>query len=231
MKNNKFKLDTIHLRAEEIAIPVAGAIGAILYQRIKFYCDLNKEGNKVKYEEDGRWWTWASYGSLADEYVYWSVDQIRRSLGKLVDSGLLLVKHRARQFKNSSKYSSRSLDEWLVSDLFQSLDESKRKLVLKICDKRNIVTSYGENHTRYGKNHTPCGKNHIANTDIVTNIRNNLSELSNFEDLSEKEFLEIEYNSLIITKDQYDAMIFHFGRLFNSTLPLLFGNNRKEAFR
>ena len=94
-----------------------------------------------------------------------------------------------------------------------------------------MITSYGENHTRYGKNDTPRGKNHIANTDIVTNIRNNLSELSNFEDLSEKEFLEIEYNSLIITKDQYDAMIFHFGRLFNSTLPLLFGNNRKEAFR
>ena len=94
-----------------------------------------------------------------------------------------------------------------------------------------MITSYVKNNRRCVKNNIPCVKNNIANTDIVTNIRNNLSELSNFEDLSEKEFLEIEYNSLIITKDQYDAMIFHFGRLFNSTLPLLFGNNRKEAFR
>ena len=70
------KLNPTHLRAEEFVIPVAGPIAAILYQRIKFYCKLNEESGKTKYQEDDRWWTWASYGDLSGEYVYLSLIHI-----------------------------------------------------------------------------------------------------------------------------------------------------------
>ena len=168
--SKKLKLATTQLKLEEIVIPVAGTIAAIIYQRIKFFCDLNKEKNRKKYFDDDRWWMWSSYGAFQEEYPYWSLDQIRRAINKLVESNLLIVRRKAKQFKNSSKYSAIAIEDWIMSDAFQDCPKKIRVQVIDVCKHRNLYISCVENHIDYGKNHTPCGKNHKDNTDIVTDI-------------------------------------------------------------
>lgn len=207
----KPKFDMTQISMQEIVIPAAGPIAATLYQRIKFYCDLNKKQKKTRYFEDGKWWTWQSLASFEEEYPYWSKMAVKRALDKLNDCGLIVVK-RTKQFQNSNKYSLVDINEWLLSESFQSLDKKKRLLVSKVMKKRNVITTAcNENVTSYNENVTP-------NTDIVTIIRDNLMEGRKFfTEISSEKQLQMEYNNLVITSDQARSMIDGFGKLFQTT--------------
>ena len=209
MTKPKFEMTQISM--QEVVIPVAGPIAATLYQRIKFYCDLNKKQKKTKYYEDGSWWTWQSLSSFEEEYPYWSRMSVKRALDKLRECGLIVTK-RTKQFQNSNKYSLVSINEWLMSEAFQSLDKKKRLLVSQVMKKRNVIT------TAYNENVTSCNENVTPNTDIVTIIRDNLLEGQKFfTEISPEKQLRMEYNNLVITSDQARSMIESFGKLFQTT--------------
>jgi len=209
MTKPKFEMTQISM--QEVVIPAAGPIAATLYQRIKFFCDLNKKQNKTRYFEDGKWWTWQSLASFEEEYPYWSKMSVKRALDKLNNCGLVVSK-RTKQFQNSNKYSLVDINEWLMSEDFQNLDKKKRMLVSKVMKKRNVITTaYNENVTSYNENVTP-------NTDIVTIIRDNLLEGRKFfTEISSEKQLQMEYNNLVITSEQARSMIDSFGKLFQTT--------------
>ena len=215
----KVKAEGTQIAMEELVIPAAGPIAATLYQRIKFYCDLNKKQNKKRYLMDDRWWTWQSLSSFEEEYPYWSKKQIRHALDKLRSVGLIMCK-RTKQFLNSNKYSIISIDEWMMSESFQELPQKQRVLVANVIKNRNIVTSKGgtQNGTSYAKNGTSYAKKGTPNTDIVTDIRHSLLEGQKFfNELSDEKHLEMQYNNLVITYDQCQSMVAHFGKLFKRT--------------
>lgn len=216
MTKPKFEMTQISM--QEIVIPAAGPIAATLYQRIKFYCDLNQKHNKKRYFEDNKWWTWQSWGSFNEEYPYWSTSQIRHALSKLQDCGLIETK-RTKQFQNSNKYTLISIDEWLMSEDFQGLKQKQRILISKVIKKRNILISeYDKNSVSYDKNSASYAKNSVPNTDVVTIIRDNLLEGQKFfTEISTDKQLQMEYNNLIITYDQARTIIESFGKLFHTT--------------
>ena len=143
--------------------------------------------------------------------------QIRRAISGLVEAGLVLVKRKAKQFKNSSKYSAVNIEDWIMSDAFQNCKNSVRVKVMDVCKHRNLYIGCVENNTPYVKNNTPCVENNIANTDIVTDIRHKLSEGKFFHETSYEKLLEIEYNQKVITADQCESMVTYFGKLFQNT--------------
>tara|TARA_B100002019_G_scaffold283139_1_gene289209 strand:+ start:219 stop:1151 length:933 start_codon:yes stop_codon:yes gene_type:complete len=207
----KPKFETTQITMQEVVIPAAGPIAATLYQRIKFFCELNKKQNKKKYFNDGRWWTWQSLSSFEEEYPYWSRMSVKRALDKLNTCGLIITQ-RTKQFQNSNKYSFVELNEWMMSEDFQSLDKKKRLLVSQVIKKRNIIT------TSYNENVTACNENVTPNTDIITVIRDNLLEGRKFfTEISTEKQLQMEYNNLVITSDQARSMIDSFGKLFQTT--------------
>lgn len=214
----KPKFEMTQIAMQEVVIPAAGPIAATLYQRIKFYCDLNKKQNRKRYFEDNKWWTWQSLTSFVEEYPYWSQRQVRHALDKLKECGLIETK-RTKQFQNSNKYTLVAIDEWLMSEDFQSLDQKQRVLISKIIKKRNIVTNSTDNNVKsYDKNVTSYDKYGTPNTDIITIIRDNLMEGRKFfTEISPDKQLQMEYNNLVITYDQARSMIDSFGKLFMTT--------------
>ena len=102
-------LTTYAVNAEEIVIPAAGEIGAILYHRINHWCVVHAQSGNVKYKQDDRWWQWDSYGEMMKVYPYWDKCKIRRAIKKLEAVGLIRAK-RTKNFKGSTKYSAVSID-------------------------------------------------------------------------------------------------------------------------
>lgn len=69
-------------------VEATGSFAAgILFNAIDFYID-KVWGDETRFH-DGDYWTYASNKSLQKSFPYMSSDQVRRAMGKLVDSGLL----------------------------------------------------------------------------------------------------------------------------------------------
>ena len=72
----------------EIAKKV-GVIGAVIYDHLAFWCEQNRQSGTN--EKDGYFWTYHSVKELQEVFDYLSIWQIRKSLDKLVEEGLVKV--------------------------------------------------------------------------------------------------------------------------------------------
>lgn len=70
----------------EIAKKV-GVEEAIMYSNIEFWCSHNKANKKHAY--DGYYWTYNSQEAFAEQFPFWSREQIRRILRKLKKNNLI----------------------------------------------------------------------------------------------------------------------------------------------
>tara|TARA_B100000579_G_scaffold437938_1_gene470085 strand:+ start:4839 stop:5798 length:960 start_codon:yes stop_codon:yes gene_type:complete len=199
-----------NINCEEVVIPAAGTVAAILYHRMRYWCRTNRDTNNTKYKEDERWWLWDSYGSIQKCYPYYSVMQIRTAIKKLLDVGLLLTKP-SKNFKNSNKYSAVEIEEWLISKKYNNLAAEKRNQISDIVQKRNLNLHYVKNNKGYVKNNKGYVKNnkpiYIIDT-IIRHIKEGAPE--NSDDLSHEEALKIEYEGLLISEKKLEILLDHF---------------------
>lgn len=79
---------SMHMFDPDIAQEV-GINAAVIYQNIAFWCERNEANGENMHE--GRSWTFNSVKAYGILFPYLTSDQIRRSLEKLVDVGLLGV--------------------------------------------------------------------------------------------------------------------------------------------
>jgi hypothetical protein len=77
---------SVHMFDSAIADEV-GVNAAVIYQNIAFWCERNEANNENMHE--GRAWTFNSVKAYGSLFPYLTPDQIRRSLEKLVEVGLL----------------------------------------------------------------------------------------------------------------------------------------------
>jgi len=68
-----------------------GVYPAILYQNFVFWCDKNKANGKNLY--DGNYWTYNSVEAYQQLFPYMTLQQIRDSIDKLVETGYLCKGH------------------------------------------------------------------------------------------------------------------------------------------
>lgn len=66
-----------------------GINGAVLLSNLYFWVKKNKE-NDVNFH-DGRYWTYNTLDAFAEQYPFWSKDQIKRIMKELRDKGIVLV--------------------------------------------------------------------------------------------------------------------------------------------
>lgn len=66
-----------------------GINGAVLLSNLYFWVEKNKE-NDVNFH-DGRYWTYNTLDAFAEQYPFWSKDQIKRIMKELRDKGIVLV--------------------------------------------------------------------------------------------------------------------------------------------
>ncbi len=66
-----------------------GINGAVLLSNLYFWVKKNKE-NDVSFH-DGRYWTYNTLDAFAEQYPFWSKDQIKRIMKELRDKGIVLV--------------------------------------------------------------------------------------------------------------------------------------------
>ena len=67
-----------------------GVEEAIMYNNIKFWCDLNKKNKSEKHLRDGRYWTYNSVTQFCEIFPFWSHAQIKRIVKNLVDKGFII---------------------------------------------------------------------------------------------------------------------------------------------
>ena len=76
---NEYPLIVLPSLSKEI-----GLNEAIILQQIHFWL------NKKKNFKDGRYWVYNTYEGWSEQFPFWSVSTIRRILGKLEDSELIM---------------------------------------------------------------------------------------------------------------------------------------------
>ena len=78
---------------------------AIVLQQIHYW--LAKKGNF----EDGRYWVYNTYEGWAKQFPFWSVSTIRRILGKLEDSGVIISGNYNKMGADRTKWYSIDYDK------------------------------------------------------------------------------------------------------------------------
>lgn len=205
-----------NINCEELVIPAAGPIAAILYHRIRYWCrEHAKRGNKKKYHEDGHWWQWDSYTSMMEVYPYFSKMQIRRALQKLKDIGIIKVK-KTKNFKSSQKYAAIEVGDWMMSEKFNDLPKSVRNKISDVLRRREVlpvVVCRGvENNIRGVENDTLGVKNDTPIYLIDKLIRNlEKGEAQNSEDdASNLDLIKAYMEQLKISNSQVRILLNHF---------------------
>ena len=80
-----------------------GVNEAILLQNLAYWIIKNEANNK--HFHDGRYWTYNSAEAFAQLFPFWSVNQIRRMLAKLVEDGVLVKgNYNASQYDRTAWY-------------------------------------------------------------------------------------------------------------------------------
>lgn len=136
-----------------------GVNGAILLSNLYFWVKKNKE-NDVNFHDD-RYWTYNTLEAFAEQFPFWSKDQIKRIMKDLRDKGVILVGN-----YNANKYDR---------TLWYSVDFDKVESMLMDVAK----SPYQEDEIA-----TPIPD---INTELNTNI-NSIKETTTYSSSKEKRF-------------------------------------------
>lgn len=160
-----------------------GVNAAIIYQNFLFWICQNKANGRNYY--DGRYWTYNSIKALSEILPYLTVDQIRRALDKLVDSGILIKgNYNKSSYDRTCWYSfvEEPLDLQAIEDTAKA-EEKKDNSVNSTCEKGKIDSV--KNTFPFGKNAEPIPDNKLDNKleSIASNVPN--SPPSAFENFTQ----------------------------------------------
>lgn len=157
-----------------------GVYEAILINNFMFWILKNKANSKHFYQ--GRYWTYNSVKALSELFPYMSEGQIRRTIDKLVDSGILLKGN-----FNQSPYDK---------TMWYAIDENK----LSICVNDEIDLMNSSNGSDEINKPIPYNKqDNNTNSNTYNNKKSSKKELINKEKyipVSEFENISIEENKL-----------------------------------
>lgn len=102
---------SLHSFDPDIARKV-GVSAAVVYQNFLFWCQKNSANRR--HVRDGYVWTYNSRRALAELFPYLTESQIRTAIGKLVESGLLIVgNYNAMSVDKTSWYAPAVSAEWV----------------------------------------------------------------------------------------------------------------------
>lgn len=110
--SSKLLLDEQPLVIQPKLATIIGLNEAIVLQQINYWLNINEKA-RVNYI-DGRYWTYNPYPKWQDQFPFWSIDTIKRTITKLEKMGIVL----------SGNYNKNKFDKtkWYSID-FDKLDE------------------------------------------------------------------------------------------------------------
>lgn len=132
-----------------------GVNASIIYQNFLFWICQNKANGKHYF--DGRYWTYNSIKALSELFPYLTVDQIRRALDKLVDSGVLIKGNYNKSAYDRTcwyAFAEEPLDLQAIEDTVNKAEEEKKdNSVNSTCEKKEIDSA--KNNFLFGNNAEP----------------------------------------------------------------------------
>lgn len=215
------------INCESLIIPAVGTVAAILYHRIRHFCRVHNDSGNQMYFEDGLWWQWDSLRSMEEKYPYFSRSQIRNSITKLIEVGLILTKN-SHNFRHSKKYSAIELDDWVDSKSFKNLDSKVQLTIHEVVSNKGGV----KNNQKGVKNSIRGVKNNILSVKNDTpiylkdNLKDNLIRHLNLEDevkaddISNLQLMETVYNQYKITRTKFTSMYSHFENYIKNKIDI-----------
>lgn len=83
-----------------------GLNGAIVLQQIHYWLVISKKAKDERKFKDGRWWVYNSYDEWQENFPWWSLPTIKRTIYRLEEAGLLLsTKMNAPDWDHTKWYS------------------------------------------------------------------------------------------------------------------------------
>lgn len=142
-----------------------GINAAIIYQNFLFWICQNKANGRHFF--DGRYWTYNSIKALSELFPYLTVDQIRRALDKLVDSGVLVKGNYNKSAYDRTcwyAFAEEPLDLQAIEDTVNKAESEDKKdnSINSTCEKKEIDSA---------KKDFPFGNNAEPIPDIKPNIK------------------------------------------------------------
>lgn len=106
--NNISKL-LINENPLQVLPTLAALIGlneAIILQQVHYWLNIAQKSKDTRKKKDGKWWVYNTYKDWKENFPWWSVDTIKRTINRLEEAGLLLsVKHNASDWDHTKWYS------------------------------------------------------------------------------------------------------------------------------
>ncbi len=158
-----------------IATQLKSADQAIFLHHINYWIEYNQRAEKNLH--DGRYWTYQTLEELHGHFPYWTKDQLRNIIGKLVARGILIKGN-----FNQNKYDH---------TIWYSIDWSK--IPTSICEISHIEKV--EIPDRNGGNPTPIPNNKTKN------------ETKDYIGISSRKELKLFKESVYLTQNEYDKLV------------------------
>lgn len=160
-------------------IDIAQAVGvnaALIYEHLKYYCDLKAEAGEDIYE--GKAWVYYSFTKLNEKHPYMSRNQVRYAIEKLQEQGLI----ERRNDLNNFKYDHTCW--WTVAREGVCENRTIRCVKTEQSDSSKITHQMCENRTIDSSKITHrCENNHTSNVQkshndtITSTITSNITSI------------------------------------------------------
>lgn len=138
-----FKKDDVLIINRKLTI-ILGLNDAVVLQQIAYWL----EGDKAGIEHDGRRWIYNTHEQWAEQFPFWSIETVRRSLASLQKQGLIIVRRLNAASRDQTNYYS--IDH-AVADQLQLVKMTNSevvKLTSSISSNRPPVTDRTETTTK-----------------------------------------------------------------------------------
>jgi hypothetical protein len=141
---------------------LAEAIGlneAIILQQINYWLVIHKKANKQSHFRDGRWWVYNTAEGWQENFPWWSIPTIRRTLTKLRDAGFLLASDRYNKMPQD-----RTLWYTINYETVNQIDQAVSSEIPGTIDQNDQL--------QLSKMITPLPETNTETTLLVTNVTN-----------------------------------------------------------